>query len=207
MDSNYNGPMFGVYIFCAIVGIPLLLLFAVGGGDVEGEIGFDADFDADIGADVDLGGADGGIGDASVLRRIPVSSYTSFLAFFGGVGVVSSLVGVGATATLILAIALGIFAAGVNTALFSVLRNSETDSSITDKQLEGRIAVVSVPIEAGKRGRVTLDTGGERLQLTAGSIDSMPDTDFDRGDEVVIVSVDGGIARVMAVDPELRSDQ
>ena len=197
--------MFGVYIFCAVIGIPLLLLFASGGGDVEGEIGFDADFDADLGADIDFDGADGGVGDVSALRRIPVSSYTSFLAFFGGVGVVSSLVGVGATATLILAIVLGIFAAGVNTAAFSLLRKGESDSSLSDKQLEGRIAVVSVPIEAGKRGRVTLDTGGERLQLTAGSIESMPDTGFGRGDEVVIVSVDGGIARVMAVDPELRS--
>ncbi len=198
--------MFGVYIFCAVVGIPLLLLFASGGGDMEGEIGFDADFDADIGGDVDFSGADGGVGDISAFRRIPVSSYTSFLAFFGGVGVVSSLVGVGATATLVAAILLGIFAAAVNTAAFSFLRQGESDSSLTDSQLEGRIAVVSVPIEAGKRGRVTLDTGGERLQLTAGSIESMPDTDFARGEEVVIVNVKGGIASVMAVDPELRSD-
>ena len=116
---------------------------------------------------------------------------------------VSSWLSVGAIATLILAVVLGIFAAGVNTALFSVLRNSETDSSMTDKQLEGRIAVVSVPIAGGKRGRVTLDTGGERLQLTAGSLESMPDVGFERGQEVVIVKVDGGIAQVMAVDPDL----
>lgn len=202
--------MFGVYVFAAIVGIPLLLLFALGGGDVEGEIGFDADLDVDIGGDVDfdVSGSDAGVGDASaaLFKKIPISSYTSFLAFFGGVGVVSSLLGVGDITTLILAIVLGIFAAGVNTAAFSILRNTEADSSIADKQLEGKIAVVSVPIEAGKRGRVTLDTGGERLQLTAGAMEAMPDVDFGRGEEVVIVKVDGGIAEVIAVDPELRSD-
>lgn len=205
--------MFAVYIFCSVVGIPLLLLFALGGGDVEGEIGFDADLDVDFDVDldvdvgeIDVSGADSGFGDASWRRRIPVSSYTSFMAFFGGVGVVGTTLGIAAITTLILAVVLGIFAAGVNTALFSFLRNTESDSSITDKQLEGRIAVVSVPIEAGKRGRVTLDTGGERMQLTAGSINSMPDVGFERGDEVVIVRVDGGIAEVMSVDPELRSD-
>lgn len=199
--------MFGVYIFCAIVGIPLQLLFALGGGDVDGDVGFDADFDADIdisgGGDIDVSGAEGGVGDISAFRRIPVSSYTAFLAFFGGVGVVSTVVGVAAITTLVLAVVLGVFAAGVNTALFSFLRKGESDSSISDKQLEGRLATVSVPIEGGKRGRVTLDTGGERLQLTAGSLETMPDVDFARGDEVVIVKVDGGIAQVMAVDPEL----
>ena len=151
-----------------------------------------------------MSGVDGGIGDVSAFRKIPISSYTSFLAFFGGVGVVSSLVGVGAVAGFILAVVLGLFSAGVNTALFSFLRKGESDSSISDSQLEGRLAIVSVPIEGGKRGRVTLDTGGERLQLTAGSLDSMPDLDFARGDEVLIVKVDGGIAQVVAVDPEIQ---
>ena len=59
--------MIGVYIFCAIVGIPLQLLFAFGGGDVEGEVGFDADLDAGVdisggGGDIDVSGADAGVG-------------------------------------------------------------------------------------------------------------------------------------------------
>lgn len=195
--------MFGVYILFAVVGIPLQLLFAFGGGDVEGELGIgDVDFDA--GADLDVSGVDGGVGDVSAFRKIPISSYTAFAAFFGGVGVVSSLVGVAAITTLILAVVLGVFAAGVNTAAFSILRKGDSDSSISDSQLEGRLAVVSVPIEAGKRGRVTLDTGGERLQLTAGLLDDMPDLSFERGAEVLIVRVDGGIAQVVAVDPDLQ---
>lgn len=201
--------MFGVFVFCAVVGIPLLLLFAFGGGDVEGEIGgFDVDADVgglDVGSDVDFSGADAGIGDASVFRRIPISSYVSAMAFFGGVGVVSSLVGVGQTATLILAIVLGIVAAVVNTLFFGFLRNTQSDSQLTDSQIEGRIATVSIPIQDGKRGRVWIDTGGERVQLTAGSVDDLPDTSFDRGEKVLIVEVDGGVAKVMAVDPELEA--
>ena len=149
--------MFGVYVFCAVVGIPLLLLFAAGGGDVEGEIGgFDVDvdadvggfdLDADVGSDVDVSGVDSGFGDVSALRRIPISSYVSAIAFFGGVGVVSTLLDVGATTTLVMAIVLGMVAAVVNTAFFRFLRASQSDSQLTDRQIEGRIATVSVPIE------------------------------------------------------------
>ena len=191
-----------IYIFAAIIGIPLTALFALGGGDAEVDAGgFDVDVDVDAGLDVDVSGADGGVGDfTGLVRRLPISSYTMFLAFFGGVGAVSTWVGIGAIATLIAAIALGIFAAGFNAALFNVLRNSAADSSLADREIEGRVATVSVPIEAGKRGRVWIDTGSERLQLTAGALD---DGDFVRGDKVVIVKMQAGVAGVVAIDPEL----
>lgn len=193
-----------VYIFCAIIGIPLTALFALGGGDAEVDAGFDADldaggFDVDAGGDVDVGG----VGDfTGLLRRIPVSSYTMFLAFFGGVGAVSAWVGVGVIAGLIAAIALGVFAAGFNAALFGVLRNTAVDSSLADRELEGRVATVSIPIEGGKRGRVWIDTGSERLQITAGTVGGDAGA-FVRGDKVIIVEMNAGIASVMGVDPEL----
>ena len=193
-----------VYIFCAIIGIPLTALFALGGGDAEVDAGgFDADidggFDLDAGGDVDVSG----VGDfTGLLRRIPVSSYTMFLAFFGGVGAVSTWVGVGLIAGLIAAVALGVFAAGFNAALFGVLRNTAVDSSLSDRELEGRVATVSIPIEGGKRGRVWVDTGAERLQITAGAVGGDEDA-FVRGDKVIIVEMNAGIASVMGVDPEL----
>lgn len=197
-----------VYIFCAIVGIPLTALFALGGGDAEVEAGgFDVDVDAG-GFDVDVdGGADldvSGVGDfTGLIRRLPVSSYTMFLAFFGGVGAVSTWVGVGVIAGLIAAVALGVFAAGFNAALFGVLRNTAADSSLSDRELEGRVATVSIPIEGEKRGRIWIDTGSERLQITAGSVDGLQ-TEFVRGDQVVIVEMKAGIASVIALDPELE---
>ncbi len=210
--------MLPLYIFCACLGIPLLALFAFGGsdGDAElGDAGFDVDADISVGADVDaggdfeldsgLGGADGGVGDiTAALRRIPVSSYAFFLSFFGGGGIVGNLLDMGFVLTLILAVSLGLIASFTNTAVFSYLRNTDTTSQLTDRQIEGRVATVSIPIDAGKRGRVVFDTGDERIQLTAGSVDSELDKVFDRGEKVVIVEMSNGVAKVMAVDPDLQ---
>ncbi|MDW3178043.1 MAG: hypothetical protein R8J94_11695 [Acidimicrobiia bacterium] len=198
--------MLALYLFCAALGIPMLALFAFGSSDAEmeiGEAGFD--IDADVGSDVDFSGVDGGgIGDfTGLLRRIPISSYAFFLAFFGGVGTLSTWLGVGFVTTIVLAITLGLIGAAVNTAAFSFLRNTDMSSQLTDTQLEGRLATVSVPIDVGKRGRVWLDTGEERVQLTAGSVDGAPDRSFERGEQVVIVEMTHGIAKVMAVDPEI----
>lgn len=198
--------MLALYLFCAALGIPLLALFAFGSsdGDLElGEAGFDVD--ADVGSDVDFSGADaGGIGDfTGLIRRIPISSYAFFLAFFGGVGTLSTWLDVGFITTFVLATSLGLIGAAINTAAFSFLRNTDMSSQLTDSQLEGRLATVSVPIDIGKRGRVWLDTGDERVQLTAGSVENAADRSFDRGEQVVIVKMTDGIAKVMGVDPEI----
>lgn len=204
--------MLALYIFCAALGIPLLAVFAFSGsdGDMElGDAGFD--LDGDLGTDLDLGSSDlgGGHGDfgdfTGLLRRIPVSSYAFFLAFFGGAGTAGTWLDIGFLQTIILAVVLGVIGAAINTAAFSFLRNTDTSSQLTDTQLEGRIATVSVPIEVGRRGRVWLDTGEERVQITAGSVDVAADRAFLRGEQVVIVEMTNGIARVMAVDPEISS--
>lgn len=197
--------MLALYLFCAALGIPLLALFAFGSseGDMElGDAGFDVD--ADIGTDIDFGSADSGLGDfTGLFRRIPISSYAFFLAFFGGAGTLGTWFDVGFVQTIVLAVMLGLIGAAVNTAAFSFLRNTDTSSQLSDSQLEGRLATVSVPIEAGKRGRVWLDTGDERVQLTAGSVESAHQQSFERGEQVVIVEMEHGIAHVMGIDPEI----
>ena len=201
--------MLALYLFCAALGIPLLALFAFGSGDGDAELGdagfdVDADIGGDVGTDLDFGGADGGLGDfTGLLRRVPISSYAFFLSFFGGAGTVGTWLDVGFIQTFILAVTLGVMAASVNTAAFSFLRNTDSSSQLTDRQLEGRLATVSVPIDAGKRGRIWLDTGDERVQLTAGSIEASLDQSFERGEQVVIVEMANGIAKVMGIDPEL----
>lgn len=199
--------MLALYIFCAALGIPLLALFAFSSGDSEmeiGEAGFDLDADVGADLDLDLGSGDVGFGDfTGLIRRIPISSYAFFLAFFGGAGTVGTWLDVGFIQTIILAVTLGVLGAAINTAAFSFLRNTDTSSQLTDRQLEGRLATVSVPIDAGKRGRVWIDTGDERLQLTAGSTEGADDRTFERGEQVVIVEMTNGIARVMGVDPEI----
>ena len=199
--------MVALYLFCAALGIPLLALFAFGGSDGDAEIG-DAGFDvdADVGADLDLdlGGADGGIGDITALfRRVPVSSYAFFLSFFGAMGLIGTWLDFGTVSAFVLAVVMGVLSAGVNSAAFAFLRNTDTSSHMTDRDLEGRLATVSVPIEAGHRGRVWIDTGDERVQLTASAVEQEADHVFARGEHVVIVGVEHGIAHVMRAGPEL----
>ena len=169
------------------------------------QLDLDVDGGLEVGdADFDLDAADGGVGDATALfRKIPVSSWAFLLSFFGGVGLVGTAVGGGVVATFILAAVLGVVAATMNTAAFSFLRKTDMSQHFGDHKLEGRLATVSVPIEAGKRGRVWLDTGDERVQLTAGAIESELGDAFVRGDRVLIVNVNQGIAEVMRADPEL----
>lgn len=203
--------MLPIYLFCAAFGIPLLALFAFGGGSSDAEVGgFEMDADigdvGDIGSDFDLDMSPGsGIGDVSALfRRIPFSSYAFFLSFFGGVGAIGTWLDFGFATTLILAVVLGVAAAAINASMFAYLRKTDISSHMTDAALEGRLATVSVPIADGKRGRVWLDTGDERLQLTAGAVDHDLDEVFAPGDRVVIVQVDSGVAQVMRADPEIR---
>ncbi|MFT7473864.1 MAG: hypothetical protein ACI81L_000779 [Verrucomicrobiales bacterium] len=200
--------MLALYIFCAALGIPLLAVFTLGGGDADVDAGFDIDADFDVDAGFDIGDADlGGIqgfGDITALfLRVPVSSYAVFLAGFGGAGLLGTLFSVGFLATIVLALIVGVTGAFANTAFFSYLRNTESNSQLTDGHLEGRLATVSVPIDVGKRGRVWIDTGDERIQLTAGQLESAPDKSFERGEQVVIVEMTNGVAKVMAVDPDL----
>lgn len=204
--------MLALYLFCAALGIPLLAVFAFGGGDSDADVGgLDADADvgggfdadADVGSDFDVSGGHG-IGDVSaLLRRVPISSYTFFLSFFGAIGSLGTWLDWGTLVTFVLAVVMGVVASSVNTAMFSYLRKTDISSHFTDASLEGRLATVSVPIEDGRRGRVWLDTGDERLQLTAGAVDRESIERFAPGDRVVIVEVHNGIAHVMRADPEL----
>ncbi len=209
--------MVAVYIFCAAVGVPVLALFALGGGDSDVDGGLDvgdADFDlgdvGDIGdsgfdleVDSDVGGALGDI--TGFVRRVPVSSYAFLLGFFGAAGLIGTALSFGTLATFLFAAVIAVLAAAINTVAFAVVRGTNTTSQLTDRELTGRLATVSVPIEAGKRGRVWLDTGDERVQLTAGPVAAENDQLFERGDRVLIVEIEQGVARVMRADPELGS--
>jgi membrane protein implicated in regulation of membrane protease activity len=157
-----------------------------------------------VDAGTDFGAGDiQGVGDLTALfRRIPVSSYSFVLSFFGVMGLVGTGLGFGTIATFLFALILGLIAGGVNTAAFSWLRKTNVSSHFTDRQLSGRIATVSVPIEDGKRGRVWIDTGDERVQLTANALND-DEGNFMRGDQVVIIDVENSIAKVTRA-PELE---
>ncbi len=175
--------MTNLYVFFLALGAPLLLWFAFAG---------DADADG-------LGGdADGG-----PLSVIPLSSVAFVMAFFGLTGLATGVTGASAALALVLAIVVGVVAGTLNGAAFSWLRRNSASSDVADHELEGSIAKVALPISTERRGKITLNIAGARQQMTASPADG---SHIGLGERVVIVRVDGGVAVVAPLGPDLELD-
>ena len=187
--------MTGVYAFAAIVGWPFLLFFVF----FEGEGGdVDADFDVDIDVDADLeasGGMGGGIA-AAVLSLLSFRSIVFFLAFFGATGLILTALSTGSAVALVVAIALGLFAAGLNNRVFRYLKSTSVGTDVSDRVLSGAVGRVTVPISVTSKGRITCEVEGQTINLTAVPFDANEDGEFAVGESVVVVEVNQGTARV-----------
>ncbi|NDH11378.1 MAG: hypothetical protein EBY44_06550, partial [Actinobacteria bacterium] len=67
--------------------------------------------------------------------------------------------------------------------------------------LEGMIADVALPISGEHRGKIILSKAGAREQMTATPVDG---STIDPGERVVIVRVEGGVALVAPLGPDLE---
>ena len=103
----------------------------------------------------------------------------------------------------ILAAVVSVVAGFLNSAAFSWLRRNSTSSEVADRDLEGAIARVALPVAPTQRGRIILDIAGARSQMTASPVD---DTDIEVGARVIVVGIEGGVALVTRLDPELELD-
>lgn len=173
--------MTGLYVFTLAAGLPLLLWFALSGGDADG-----TDIDSD--------------GDG-VFSVISLSTVAFVVTFFGGMGLVGGWLGASAVATFVLALIVGSIAGALNSAAFAWLRRSSTSSEVSDRELEGSIARVALDIGPSRRGRIVLDVAGARSQMTAEPVDG---SDIEAGARVIVVGVEGGVALVTRLDPELE---
>lgn len=171
-----------LYGFCLAVGAPLLLWFAFAG---------------DAGADGP--GADGG--DSGPLSVISLSSVAFVLAFFGLSGLIGSATGTAAALVLVFAVVVGVVAGAMNTAAFSWLRRHSNSSDVADRELEGSIADVALPISSDHRGKIIVSKAGAREQMTAAPVDGSV---IEPGERVVIVRVDRGVALVAPLGPDLE---
>lgn len=178
--------MTGLYLFAAAVGVPLVVWFVLSGGDEGGDEG--------------SGGNDGIAG--VTLRLLPLSTLAFVAATFGVCGLVLGFVGTGAGTTFVASALAGVLAGGLNSALFGYLRRSESSSGVDDAQLAGAIGRVVLPISAEGRGRVAISVGGQQVYLSARSLPDAPAV-LEAGTPVLVVDVEGGIARVTRLDPEL----
>lgn len=178
--------MTGLYWFAAGVGVPLVVWFVLSGGDE--------------------GGSEDGAGDQGVaglmFRLLPISTIAFFLATFGVIGLVLGAVDTSSGTTLAGALGGGVAAGALNSVLFGYLRRTESTSDVSDRQLAGAVGRVVLPVAGERRGRVAVDVDGQQVYLSARGLPDSP-AELEVGTPVLVVEVEGGIARVTRLDPEL----
>ena len=190
-----------LYLVCLLVGGFFVLLSLVGGGDTDADadLAVDADFDAD--ADF--------AGDAEVVTDVSGSSLVDllsiralflFAAFFGLTGVLLSLVDTGEPFTIILSALVGILVGLGGNYLIQRVGYEHVSSDVTVSDLKGLTGKVLVPFTGDRRGKISLVSRGQRLQLIARAFENQTIDSFNPGDDVVVIRVDGSVAEV--VKPE-----
>lgn len=191
--------MFSVFVFLAVIGWIFVAIFLFSSADFDVDIDADVDMDLDMDAGDAAGGAvDGGLDLLGAL--LSFRSLVFFAAFFGLTGLVLSWLGAGTALAVILAVAIGLFAAYLNTKLMQYLRKTSVSSQVPDSAIAGNPAQVVLPITGGTRGKVAVDVKGQRLYLTATPFKPASDQVYAVGDTVVIVEVSKGSALVTAMD-------
>ncbi len=181
-------------------------------GDVDlGDVGVGGDLTAAT-ADPSMGGGafGGGLFDSEMLGAV-FSSLISFrtivffTAFFGTAGLVFGALGYQPAVTLGTAVLIGAIAAVANSMLFGVIKNSQPNSQISDRTLEGRPATVVLPMTGSQRGRIRVELSGQPQYIVARPMEGRPDEPeqrFDVGASVVVVKIEDGTAHVASL-PEL----
>lgn len=142
----------------------LLMLFAIIGG-----IGFVfllaslivGDIFEMFGADADIGGDahDFGLFDSRVIAV--------FVTAFGGFGFIGAWSGFGPIASSMVGLLGGVVFGGIVSAFGRFLISQQSSSSVTDNDLIGRTAQVTVTIKPGELGQISAKIGDERIEKLA----------------------------------------
>lgn len=211
--------MFGVYVFCAIVGIPLVIMMAFLGGDTD--LDFDADLDLDLDLDLDMdvdmdldtdvdvdsdvesgfdmAGSGSVVGDA-FSGMLSVRGVLFAMAGFGAAGLAGFWSGAVLPVHLSMAIVGGLGFAYASSFAMAWLQRNETTSEVRKLDLEGRPARVTIPVADGRRGKVSVLVDGKPTQMTA-QLYRGKTGQLSVGDQVVVVEVDeAGTALVARLD-------
>lgn len=203
--------MLTLYIVCAVVGGGLMLLSAFGGifhGDVavEHDVNFDADHTIDFqhdlaSTDVDHGGLDAGHHiDATLgasdfwLAFLSVRFVTYFMGVFGLFGLLFTFFSGLPQLTVTVISLISAFVIGYGGALvFRLLKNDGETSGVTSRDYVGALGSTLVPIKASVPGKVRVTIKGDVLDMLALS---EGDKEIPRGEEIVVVGLEGDIVRV-----------
>jgi membrane protein implicated in regulation of membrane protease activity len=146
--------------------VNLLMLFAIIGG-----VGFVfllaslilGDIFEMFGGDADIGGdaVDFGLFDSRVIAV--------FMTAFGGFGLIGAWSGFGAVSSSLIGLLGGVIFGGVVSAFGRFLIGQQSSSSVTDQDLIGRTAQVTVTIKPGELGQISARVGDERVEKLARS--------------------------------------
>jgi len=146
-------------LFAIIGGVGFLfLLISLVVGDVFEAVGFDLD-----------GGANGGVDFGLLDSRV----IAVFLTAFGGFGVIGTQMAFGAVGSSMIGLLGGVVFAAVVSLFGRFLVAQQASSSVTDSDLVGRTAQVTVAIRSGAVGQITAKVGDERVERIARAKDGV----------------------------------
>jgi hypothetical protein len=155
MDFISNLNLLTLFAVIGGVGFVFLLISLVV-GDVFEAVGFDLNASGD--ANLDFGFLDS--------RVLAV-----FITAFGGFGVIGAQAGFGPLASSFAGLLGGVIFGGVVSAFGRFIVGQQASSSVSDSDLIGRTAQVTVAIKAGVVGQITAVIGDERVEKVARSKD------------------------------------
>lgn len=184
--------LFYIYIACLVVGGVVVLLSALGG--LGGEVGVDADVG---GLDVDAGADTAHLGEGvSFLSFLKIRRFFFFAFFFGLMGLLGGLT-MGTVNTLFTALGMGLLCAWLGDWIITRMTRSFATSALEPEDFIGLEAVVTVPIAAGSRGKVSGTLKGHTIELLAQS--SGAAQELTAGSKVLVLEMQDGVA---VVDPQ-----
>lgn len=201
--------MLTLYWVAFLVGGTLVALSLFGGHDASGG---DAGFDAgghDVAHDAPAVLVDGGeveaegVGFSDVLSLRFVFLFAAFFGLTGllmrfAAGVVEPLAGVIA---LVMGVLIGLF----GNVFIRRVGQAEVSSAAQQTDFEGKTARVVLPFGGADRGSITLVSKGQRYVLPARAFGGVER--YDRGEDVVVVRLDGRVAEVLRVGGPTADDE
>lgn len=168
------------------------------GVDTEMDVDIDTDFNTDTNFDA---GADMSLEvdaepDLSILGEapeLPVSPLkpiviTTFVTVFGGIGMICTINGLSQVTAAVIAFISGAAAAFLLYRFIIVpLYRAQNTSAISQKELRGALAKVTLAIRGSLFGKISYTVGGNTYSAPARSIDG---EDIERGIPVVIINIE-----------------
>lgn len=211
------GPYIGAFLFGGL--LLALSLFAGGHDDADGDAhghgdhdghgDAEADADADADAHAEAGGHDShghtaaAEGSALLSTFASLRFWTFFFAFAGGTGIALTLLGLPTVVTAVAAAVMGATSGGFAAWAFRYLGRNQLSSSLSSEDWIGRTAKVVVPVSDVRPGKILLSFDNEVKELVALSAGAT-DGAIGIGEEVIVVSMHDGVAKVTLNRPDAR---